>query len=366
MESYPRKLKEVCLEVIDACPLNCLHCSGNCGPSLGNKLSMDRIKRLLEELSSLGGESLQISGGEPLTYAQLAQVIEYSEGMGLETTLYTSGNILDGHRRIAPLGITLAEKLCQSGLQKIVFNLQGASKETHEAITQVQGSFNNAIKAVRTAKWLGLWVGVHFVPMKPNFREFKRLLQLCCELKVDEIGILRFVPQGRGETNKALLELSKEEFRRFNATLSDLTSGHSENSNIRVGRPIDFRNLFDSSFVKSICDAGISRCTITPSGSVVPCPALKQESRYTAGKLNEASLIDIWNKSIVWREFRHFDLEQIDQPCRGCEYLQLCRGGCSAQRILEYKNLYAAPDPGCFMCFMSMAISSSGIEAQQR
>jgi len=329
-------------------------------------LFIDQIKRILDQLSSLGGEILEVSGGEPLMHPRLTQIIKYAEESNLETVLYTSGNVLDSQGKIASLGTAVAEKLRRSSLQRIVFNLQGAFPRTHETITRVEGSFDNAVKAIRIVKSLGFWVGVHFVPMKPNFKEFKSLLQLCHKLEVDEIGILRFVPQGRGQINRVLLELSTEEFKEFNMALSRSTFEYG-NINIRVGRPIDFRNLFDSSFVKPLCDAGISRCTITPSGAVVPCPAFKQESRYVAGNLSKDSLVDIWNESSVWQQFRYFDITRLGEPCRGCQHLQQCRGGCSAQRILKYKDLYAAPDPSCFKCAISAAATcSSNIEVRQR
>jgi len=325
-------------------------------------LSLHQIKSIISEFSGMGGEVLEISGGEPLMCPYLAQIVEYAEVNNLETVLYTSGTSLGGD---------IAKKLQRSGLKKVIFNLQGATSDTHETVTQVKGSFGKVVDAIKTMKMLRFWVGAHFVPMKPNYKELVDLLRLCHLLRVDEVGILRFVPQGRGQTNRAFLELSREEFKDFTKRLIELTSNH-KNPNIRVGRPIDFRYLLDPSVVKSECNAGISRCLITPDGRVVPCPAFKQTERYVAGNVKFCSLVDIWNKSPIWKEFRHFEPSRINEPCKSCEYLHECRGGCIAQRILkykecdEYKAIYAAPDPGCFRFTIPVAaIGSLSIRVQE-
>ena len=364
MERCKNELKEVCLEITDTCVMNCLHCSGLCGLGLGNTLSLHQIKRIIDELSILGAETLEISGGEPLMHPSLSQIVEYAERSSLETVLYTSGTMLNSNGRITSLNINVADRLQRSGLEKVIFNLQGRTSSTHEAITQVKGSFENVLESIRTMKVLGFWVGVHFVPMKPNYQEFRGLLQLCQDLGVDEVGVLRFVPQGRGLINRASLELAGEEFWIFIEKLTELSSDH-QNPDVRVGRPIDFRHFFAPSIMKQMCDAGISRCLIAPDGRVVPCPAFKQTNPYirarmcVAGNVKDSSLINIWNKSPIWREFRNFDYTRIGEPCKSCEYLHLCRGGCKAHRILQHGNMYAAPDPSCFWFNIPVAATGS-------
>jgi len=340
-------LEEVCLEITDNCPLSCLHCSGECDLASKTILNLSQIKRIISDFSILGGRILEISGGEPLIYPQLPQIIRYATSKGLEVILYTSGNMLTANGKLTSINEKSIRKLLRAGLKKIVFNVQGANADTHESITQVKGSFENVIKSIKITKILGLWIGVHFVPMKPNFKEFKQLLKLCDKLGVDEIGVLRFVAQGRGEKNKDLLKLSKEDFREFIRELSELTLVQ-RNPYIRVGRPIDFRCLFNPYIVKPVCNAGITKCSIGPDGKVVPCPAFKQNDAYVAGDVTRESLINIWVRSPIWLAFRRFDYTQLNEPCKGCKYLHQCRGGCIAQRLWIYEDIYEAPDPDCF------------------
>jgi radical SAM protein with 4Fe4S-binding SPASM domain len=344
MRLYEQELAEVCLEITGICPMNCLHCSGECGANSQKSLNLRQIKGVIDDLHAMGGRLLEISGGEPLACHHLPQIVLYARQQDIETVLYTSGTMLDE---------TVARKLCQSKLEKIVFNLQGAIPSTHDTITKVEGSFSKALIAIKRMKKLGFWVGVHFVPMKPNYQEFRTLLGLCDGLGVDEMAVLRFVPQGRGLLNRSMLELSKEEFRVFTI---DLIRETSLESRVRVGCPIDFRHLFDSPGVRSACNAGISKCLINPDGTVVPCPAFKQSKQHVAGNIKTSSLTTIWAESPVWDAFRDFDIAKLKEPCHNCRHLYMCRGGCIAQRVLELGDSYAAPDPKCFAFYSEVEL----------
>ena len=349
MEIKQPPLEEVCLEITDVCTMECLHCSGSCKLTSENMLSLHEVKRIISDFACMGGKILEISGGEPLMHPALFEIVAHAKMNRLETVLYTSGMASDEYGREFLITPDLAGKFRHLGSDKTIFNLQGATAETHESITQKEGSFRNVMHGIKIMKSMGCWVGVHFVPMKPNYTELKGVIQLCHNLGVNEVGVLRFVPQGRGLTNRELLELSKKEFQEFIENAAKLKSSH-ENPKIRVGRPINFCPLIDASIPKEECNAGITRCLISPNGNVVPCPAFKRNGDYLAGNVKVSSLADIWRYSPIWSDFRHFDYTKMNEPCRSCEHLQWCQGGCKAQRILENENgnLYAAPDPHCF------------------
>jgi radical SAM protein with 4Fe4S-binding SPASM domain len=323
-------------------------------------LPLQQIWKIINEFSDMGGRLLEISGGEPLMHPNLLEIVDYARQKDLNTILYTSGNVVDNLGRVIPLSMKFAENLRQAGLQKVIFNLQGYFPGTHETITQVKGSFRNVINAIKSAKLLDFWVGVHFVPMKLNYNELKDLHRLCHELEINELGILRFVPQGRGQTYRDLLELSLAQFEKFTKELTCLTSRHN-NPTIRVGRPADFRCLYNSSVLKAKCDAGISRCLITPEGKVAPCPAFKQAKKYLMGRVHDESLDDIWSKS-SWEELRQFDYVKLKKPCGSCEHLHECRGGCVAQRVLARGDVYLGPDPMCFKSAIQAAIRPLSIK----
>ena len=332
------ELREVCLEITNACPMNCVHCSSGGKSNLEEEMGLDEIEKIIAEIADLGGEVIEISGGEPTIHSGLVEIIRCAKDFGLETRLYTSG-----FHFFEPM----INQLISSELDRVIFNLQGADRKTHELITRTKGSFRDVIRGIKMVA-RDLWIGVHFVPMKPNFRELKKVIQLCCDLQVNEIGILRFVPQGRGEVNRSWLEPSRLEFREV-AKEAIRQFDYFDNPMIRIGNPFNFCSLMDSSIPIQRCHAGLTSCLIKPNGEVAPCPAFKQNRNYVAGNIRHNTLTDIWRFSPIWNQFRMFDYGKLKGPCKSCKHLALCRGRCHSQRILAFGDIHQGPDPHCFL-----------------
>lgn len=338
-------LIDLCIELTNACPLNCLICSGNCGFKGVDYLPFEKIREIITEFAEMGGTTLELSGGEPLLHPAILSIIAFAKSKKLHTTLCTSGNTTNNPQ--LPISHSLAKDLECAGLGKIIFSLHGASSTTHDKVTGVPGSYSNTIESIRSLKSTTIPIGVHFVPTNLNFQELDKLQELSKHLGVETLAVLRFVPQGRGSVNKKDLDLSASALNELKLLI--LKEVNTPNSIIHVGRPFGLLFKGESIYKKEDCDAGVSRCLITPDGRVVPCPAFKSNSVSwtTMGNILNKSLVEIWNDSSKWANIRSFNCDNIDEPCESCHDCQACKGGCKAQRLLKYDSLYGAPDPIC-------------------
>jgi radical SAM protein with 4Fe4S-binding SPASM domain len=340
-------LKEVCFEITNTCALSCVHCSNfNCSNENETYHSLQKIKTVINELATFGTDVLELSGGEPLEHPDIFNIIRYAKSKGLKTILYTSGVISNSDLGI--ISLSMAKELQHVGLDSIAFNLQGSIPAIHEAITQSPGTYEKTIRSLVNARSQGLHTAVHFVPMKPNYRDLSNTVRLCNKLKVNEIGILRFVPQGRGCINEKELALSQAETLELIHVITRLRHSPTKNylsPDIRVGRPQNFCPLLDPSARFEICNAGISKCLIRPNGDVVPCPAFKQDSRYIAGNINDQTLRKIWLGSPTFKPFRNFDYRRLEE-CSNCPHVSRCQGRCIAQRVIATGSMFRA-DPCC-------------------
>jgi len=334
------EMKELCLEITNRCPMNCMHCSGNWNIAPAADLDPQIISKIIDGFVQLGGKLLEVSGGEPLLHDRLYWILSYAKSHNLEVRLYTSGTGKD-----SPISLSETDALKDAGVDKVIFSLQGATARTHDTITRYPGSFETTLRGIVSMKSRGIWTGIHFVPMKPNVNELKELVKLCSSLKVDEIGILRFVAQGNGRINRAKLELSNGEFVKLLQDILDLRKKFP-GVNIRTGCPLNFAALISHGPAEP-CKVGKSTCVVKPNGDVMPCPAFKQDSTRVMGNVLRETLAKIWKGSAGWEEFREFDYRQLNEPCSSCEKLPSCAGRCAAQRILNLGNIYSAPDPMC-------------------
>ncbi|VVB96341.1 Coenzyme PQQ synthesis protein E [uncultured archaeon] len=331
-----RTLKELCLEIISTCPLRCIHCSND--SILQEELKFGEISLVIDDFKDLGGQILEISGGEPLEHADLLKIIRYSKAKGLEVRMYTSG-LISKNGEFVSITDDFAKELKNSGLDKIIFNIEGSTSTTHELFTGLKGSYEKEMKSISVMISSLLQVGIHFVPTKLNFKEIRQVVEISSALGVSEFALLRFVPQGRGLMNREKLELSHQEYEELFHALNNIKI----HSKIRIGHPL---NCFISDSESSECIAGKSLCLIRPNGDVVPCPAFKQSVDYVAGNINKKPLINIWNNSEILEKLRTLKYENI-AGCRDCTSLSKCQGGCTAQRILTWGDFYRGCDPAC-------------------
>jgi MoaA/NifB/PqqE/SkfB family radical SAM enzyme len=82
--------------------LQCLHCYSSSGPHERGELPLALLADALTRAGDLGYNAMSVSGGEPLLYSHLRELLEHARRCGMVTALTTNGMLLDA-RRIALL-----------------------------------------------------------------------------------------------------------------------------------------------------------------------------------------------------------------------------------------------------------------------
>lgn len=313
-------LKDLCFEVIQTCPNRCKFCSSNSSPNKTTIITLEQFKKTVRYFMNQGGiEEISISGGEPFLHPDLFEMVKFCKDNGIRTVVFTSGikrasaipiemieyikekckndlqqieeNEPDNYRLkrnvkayydrcLKPQafdGITRqeCEKLKQLGLDKIVFDWQAFEETTDNELMGRKGFITYLMDSLIRASMVGLNVDVHFVPMKPNYKEFPDIIECLETADVKNISILNFVPQGRGLENKKELMLNEIELKEFGEILKREKEHYS--GNIRVGIPLNGR-------ISHLCTAGTEKLDIKYDGTILPCPAFKEISTETMEK----------------------------------------------------------------------------------
>ena len=348
-------LRELKIEVNRECPLECLHCSSNGAPRAPEKLDPSRVGQLIREFADMGGESLAISGGEPLVYKDLPMILDVCHTLNLRPDFYTTGICSNGIS-LSPISEDTLELLGQS-CARVIFSLHGASAETHDTLTQVAGSFDITIKAIQRTLAAGISAEVHVVPTAINFREIADIVRLLASMSIKRVSWLRFVPQGRGEVNRDLLQLTKEQLGQLARAKIELQQLYPE-VQIRTGSP--FNILCPQS--PTPCVAGISELAIRPDGRAVPCDAFKRfRGRDAFGNILDHSLSQVWEKSELLNEIRRIQESRSNSACASCPAFSRCNSGCLAQKAIAAGRLVDGKDPDCLL--ERVEVGSGKIEA---
>lgn len=296
-----------------------------------------------------GIEELSLSGGEPFLHPDIIRMVEYAKSFGIRTVIFTSGVILGKEisekdkdillreldnklneieksesyneflkrnlRRYYNQFITrkqfsyidrfLLHQLKIIGLDKIVFDMQAYEADTDSYIMGRNEQARQALlKSLINASFENLNIDVHFVPMKPNYKEINDILELLEIADVKQISLLNFLPQGRGKLNIKDLMINDEEKQEFFKILENGRKNFS--GNVRIGIPLQGDDTHK-------CNAGLEKLDIKFNGDVLPCPAFKEITSEECEKFN----IKIPN---IYR-----NLEEVYIPGKGKRIKQLCK-----------------------------------------
>jgi MoaA/NifB/PqqE/SkfB family radical SAM enzyme len=263
MANTPR-LAELKIELTQECPLSCIHCSTRSNRFTRNLLQSDVVVRLLHEARKMGAKKVAFSGGEPLVYPELDEVLRSACSLQFSTSLYTTGiknNSLD------PLNSEDASGLVAAGLGRVIFSIYAGSAEVHDSVTGFH-SYESTISAIKACIQAGLCVEFHFVPIRRNYSELARIIRLAEGLGVRTVSVLRFVAQGRGAMIRETEDLRAVDYHRLRDSINELMTGHG--AQVRLGAPMNILGLGHT-----CCDAAQSVVLVDYRGQVRPCDAFK-------------------------------------------------------------------------------------------
>jgi len=337
IQASSMSLEELKIEITDKCLLKCKHCSTNAKILNNSFHSIDFINKIAKQAVKLKCKNIFISGGEPFLHPGIDEIVRLLTALNLNTRIYTSGIM----STLPTSGITkeTLKDLKYSGMNHLVFSLYSATPSIHDKITNMPNSHSETTKTIINSVDLGIKTEIHFVALRELINDLPALIEYLIELGINKISILRFVPQGRGQTEKNNLEPSRLDYIRLRDIINEIQL-KNPSMNIRLGSPFNF--LCVRPLVP--CTTGKDRMIIDPAGFAYPCDALKRvKIDNIANSIYSHSISDIFDKNTL---FKLVNQAKVPEICRNCEKLNDCMGGCLAQRMLSGPDLLK-PDPHC-------------------
>ncbi len=142
------------------CNLSCRHCYSSSSPQASDTLEADVLKEALTDLAAEGYDWTSFSGGEPLVYDALPEVLEHAKTLRLQTTLVSNGMLLSNSR---------LDRI-ENNLDALVLSLDG-KPESHNRMRNSPRAFEGMARNLEAIRKSGVKFGFLFTLTQHNLDE---------------------------------------------------------------------------------------------------------------------------------------------------------------------------------------------------
>ena len=261
-------LSEISIEILQRCPNRCIYCSSHSNPQATHLIPFEIIKNVIDDAKSLGCKTVCLSGGEPFLHPQILNIISYIAKQQLICYVYTSG-IYMKDEVYSSLPNEYIEAI-RGMVDKVIFNVEADSSTLYDKIMGTDvGGFDMMKKSINDCVSSGLGGETHVVPMQVNFKHLKSIFEMCYQLGVSKVSILRLVLQGRALENLSLVKFTGEDSREVTKQIKALKEAYK--GKVRIGLP------YSDSNCRIYCKAASDKINVRYDGNVYPCEVFKDD-----------------------------------------------------------------------------------------
>jgi Fe-coproporphyrin III synthase len=152
------------------CNLRCLHCYSESSPQEARELSLALLKDAISDTRLEGYNVLGVSGGEPLLYSSLVELLAHARSLGMITSLTSNGMLLS-QQRIAEL---------RDVVNLIAISLDGIA-ESHNRMRGAPRAFEIMLRCLEPLRNAGIPFGFIFTLTLYNLDELEFVAQFAAE-----------------------------------------------------------------------------------------------------------------------------------------------------------------------------------------
>jgi MoaA/NifB/PqqE/SkfB family radical SAM enzyme len=299
-------------------------------PSSGRRsnpghMPLDLALRMIDEAAALGMEELQLSGGDPLLYPHLIEVIRAAKRhSGVFVLMNSVGT-----------GVTVgrAREIIEAGLGAWNFSVDTLDPALYERLRGIKGALPTIMKAIQAVREAGadfpeFRFNYMTVITRQNFRGLPGLLAHCLDTGVASIYLMNVYGDTTGESLLSESEICEFRDQIVPAMLAVLTEKQTppivqsnaaevlasffsaDNSDSSYARGVYWP---DRESVKQTCRVPGYYSLIEPDGRVLPCCLVEIAHQGEVGNVMDRPLAEVW----TGEEFEQFRRDRISF-CQQC------------------------------------------------
>ena len=295
------------VHLLGRCNLRCQHCYMEGSPHRRERLPLNQVLGAIRECGSLGIATLYVTGGEPLLYPHLEEVIHTAaEDARLAITVCTNGTLVK-RAHVA---------LLRDAKARVNISIDGTA-DFHDAFRGLPGAFQASAQGLHLFVEEGVPVTVVMSMTRHNRHMLPSLVEWAADAGVNQFRVQPLLKLGRG-TAISDERLSDPEMNRVLLQLSDLANTYSSRG-LKCGLVgASLRFLRKHPCGAYVCNGTgchrrvaqeIKKIVIREDGMILP-EITNLNRRFAIGNLSDGPL-----SSLVTRYF-DTGYEQFDLLCR--------------------------------------------------
>lgn len=324
------------------CNLACRYCYSSQNKTKPKKMDRKTAKKIIDLIMTYPSENATIlfHGGESLLAFDIVEsMVKYayyanrSYKKNLRFRLQTNATVLSK---------SIAQKLAALDIG-LGMSFDGAKQinDKTRIFKDGKSSFNLAVKGLLNARQKQLQFGSICVINHHNYDCISEVLDFYTQIGLSAIKMNPVAKLGRAQNQWESIEVSLEQyFKAQSHYLNILQSGGKVPIEENVRHMINNISSKMSFYMcmRAQCGAGQDFFAFSPNGTIYPCDRFGQTSAFALGNVHSLTqLSGIRNRNMLVSSIFKRSIEKIAE-CRHCSYKQYCRGGCTFDTYIHFKD----------------------------
>lgn len=336
------KLNNLFIDLTSRCNMSCCYCF-NYGTVMNASpidLPIHIFQKLFEDDSAKNISNWFLSGGEPILYPHMDELLGLFQHHGIRPKIATNGSLLTPE---------VIDKWLSYNVGSVQVSVDTLSDTNFQNITcsgpkVLKKTLANLEYAVKSP----LRTVVSSTLSKLNFKEISDMLPYFMDLGVDSYTIYLLTP---GAVTP-LLDKFLVDFSQLPVLVDqflELYCNYSQTKIVDINLPWILRSPIYRKWKDNLelrvhgCGAGQYTLGVKANGDISPCICQSSEE-FICGNLSDSTLSEIWES----QEIENYRFSCLHIPeCSDCRYLPECRGGCRSNGFVFGNKGLQSVDPLC-------------------
>ncbi len=342
---YAERPMLVYWEMTQACGLACRHCRAE-AMAQPHPLELDHAesKRLLQQIAAFGDPlpHLILTGGDPLKRADLFELIDEANALGLDVSITPSAT--------QSLTREVVAKLRSHGIQSLGLSLDGSTPERHDGIRGIPGCFETTIRGAQLAAEFNLPIQVNTLVSEETADDLPATYELLQSLKVMRWSLFFLIAVGRGKVLREVSSARGEEIMEWVYDLAKVAPFAIKTTEAPSYRRIALYRMRSEGMTPEQIQRtsvyhgfgirdGHGIMFVSNNGDVYPAGFLP----LTVGNVRQNEIVDMYRNAPIFRSLHNPN--EFKGKCGRCEQRMVCGG--SRARAYAYTGDPLESDPFC-------------------